>query len=113
MEFLQNHQNEELMPNLLQNLRQNRDEIYAIAKKYGVSNIRVFGSVARGEEKAQSDIDLLVNISKHKGTGFNLLRFEREFSEKFYTKADVISQNSVHALLREKFLVRQFCCERR
>ena len=90
------------MPKLLQILRQNRDEIYAIAQKYGVSNIRVFGSVARGEENAQSDIDLLVTISKHKGMGFDLLRFEREFSEKFHIKTDVISQNSVHALLKEK-----------
>ena len=90
------------MPNLLQNLRQNREEIYAIAGKYGISNIRVFGSVARGEENEKSDVDLLVRISKHKGMGFDLIRFEREFSEKFKVKTDTISEDAVHNLLKEK-----------
>ena len=91
------------MPNLLlENLRKNRAYIYAIAEKYGISNIRIFGSVARGEETAKSDVDMLVSISKHKGMGFDLIRFEREFSEKFNTKTDVISENGVHASLKEK-----------
>jgi predicted nucleotidyltransferase len=90
------------MQNLLQNLRQNREEIYTIAKKYGVSNIRIFGSVARGEENEKSDIDLLVSLSKHKGMGFDLIRFEREFSEKFSVKTDVISENGLHSSLKEK-----------
>jgi predicted nucleotidyltransferase len=47
----------------LQLLKQNREKIYAIAAKHGVSNIRVFGSVARGEETKKSDVDLLVKMS--------------------------------------------------
>ena len=90
------------MPKLLENLRENREKIYAIAEKYGISDIRVFGSVARGEETEKSDVDLLVKISKHKGMGFDLVRFEREFSEKFNRKTDVISQNGLHSLLKEK-----------
>jgi uncharacterized protein len=39
-----------------------RDEILRIAGKYGARNIRVFGSVARGEANAQSDIDFLVEL---------------------------------------------------
>jgi predicted nucleotidyltransferase len=90
------------MTKLLEELHQNREKIYAIAEKYGISNIRIFGSVARGEENAQSDVDMLVNISKHKGMGFDLIRFEREFSEKFHTKTDVVSENALHHSLREK-----------
>ena len=37
-----------------------RDEILALAKKYGIERIRLFGSVARGEDKPQSDIDFLI-----------------------------------------------------
>lgn len=44
----------------LEMLRARRDEILAIAEQYGVSNIRVFGSVARGEATSESDIDLLI-----------------------------------------------------
>ena len=41
-------------------LKTKRDEILKVAAKYGASNVRVFGSVARGEEGPDSDIDLLV-----------------------------------------------------
>lgn len=39
-----------------------RNEIYRIAKKHGVSSIRVFGSAARGESRADSDIDFLIEV---------------------------------------------------
>ncbi|MES2961726.1 MAG: nucleotidyltransferase domain-containing protein [Pseudomonadota bacterium] len=90
------------MAKFLEELQQKREKIYAIAEKYGISNIRVFGSVARGEETIQSDVDLLVSISKHKGMGFDLIRFEREFSEEFHKKTDVISENGIHNSLKEK-----------
>lgn len=90
------------MPNLLTELQNKREEIYNIAAKYGISNIRIFGSVARGEENSNSDIDMLVSISKHKGMAFDLIKFEREFSEKFHTRTDVVSENGVHNLLKDK-----------
>ena len=43
-----------------QRLRDKRDELLRIAAKYGASDVRVFGSVARGEADEESDIDLLV-----------------------------------------------------
>jgi predicted nucleotidyltransferase len=43
-------------------LSQNRAQILGIARKYGASNVRVFGSVAKGEDKPESDIDLLVSM---------------------------------------------------
>jgi predicted nucleotidyltransferase len=43
-------------------LRGNRDDILRIAGQYGATNVRVFGSVARGEADADSDIDLLVTF---------------------------------------------------
>ncbi len=90
------------MPKLLEELKQKRAEIYEIASKYGVSNIRVFGSVARGEEKKNSDVDLLVKISKHKGMGFDLIRFERDLKAKLNKEVDTISENGVYHLLKEQ-----------
>ncbi|MBM4438366.1 MAG: nucleotidyltransferase family protein [Actinobacteria bacterium] len=43
-------------------LRAHRDEILRIAAKYGAHNVRVFGSIARSEADAESDIDLLVDL---------------------------------------------------
>jgi hypothetical protein len=44
-------------------LRAQREEILTLAARYGVSNVRVFGSVARGEARPGSDIDLLVTAN--------------------------------------------------
>jgi predicted nucleotidyltransferase len=43
-------------------LRENRCEILEIAAKYGASNVRIFGSVARNEADPSSDIDVLVDL---------------------------------------------------
>ncbi len=39
-----------------------RDEIIAVAKRYGASNLRIFGSVARGDVNETSDVDFLVHF---------------------------------------------------
>ena len=44
----------------LELLKQKRDDIQRVASKHGAYNIRVFGSVARGEARPDSDIDLLI-----------------------------------------------------
>ena len=44
-------------------IRRNRREITRVAARHGASNVRIFGSVARGEEKEGSDVDLLVDLA--------------------------------------------------
>jgi len=46
----------------LELLREKRSEILSICAKHGAKNVRVFGSVARGEADEQSDIDFLVDL---------------------------------------------------
>ncbi len=41
-----------------------RDEILRIAASHGASNVRIFGSVARGEENEKSDVDFLIDMEK-------------------------------------------------
>lgn len=50
----------------LETLRGRREEILRIAEQYEASNIRVFGSVARGEADERSDLDLLVDFKTEK-----------------------------------------------
>lgn len=49
-------------PPTLDELRARRDEIFAIAARWGATNVRVFGSVARGEATDGADVDLLVDL---------------------------------------------------
>jgi uncharacterized protein len=48
-------------------LHRRRDDILGIAARHGVSSLRLFGSVARGEERPDSDIDLLVDLDSDRG----------------------------------------------
>jgi predicted nucleotidyltransferase/DNA-binding XRE family transcriptional regulator len=52
-------------------VRRHRRELTAMAERHGFSNLRVFGSVARGEDRPDSDVDLLVDVPD--GTGLFLL----------------------------------------
>lgn len=51
-------------------LHSQRDHVLEVAQRHGVTSIRVFGSVARGEEKADSDIDFLVTTGPRVSSWF-------------------------------------------
>jgi excisionase family DNA binding protein len=60
-------------------LRRRRDEILAIAGRSGAYNVRVFGSVARGTARPDSDVDFVVDMEpQHLGIDFFGLRLERK-----------------------------------
>lgn len=46
----------------LEDIRVKREEIFAIAARYGASDVRLFGSVVRGDANVQSDVDFLVSF---------------------------------------------------
>jgi len=50
----------------LEKIRRKKKTIQKIATKYSVTKILIFGSVARGEDRSDSDIDLLVTLEKNK-----------------------------------------------
>lgn len=60
-------------------LRAHRDEIFRLADLRGVSNIRVFGSVGRGDATPDSDIDLLVDFEV-RDSGLDLVAFELDLN---------------------------------
>jgi predicted nucleotidyltransferase len=91
----------------LEFLRQNRKEIYAIAEKYGVSNIRVFGSVARGEEKKKSDVDLLIkvnNYNKYCIGRFMRNLFQEEIEKILHRRVDVVTEKSLNPLIKKEII---------
>lgn len=70
-------------------------QIIALAKTHGVENIRVFGSVARGEATEASDVDLLVHL--HEGTSLlTLARFDRKLKELTGLKVDVVPDDCLY-----------------
>ena len=84
-------------------MKKNRNRILRIAEKYGARNLRVFGSVARGEESFYSDIDLLVDMEP--GTGlFSHARLILELQKLLGTQVDVATANSLRPRLRSRIL---------
>jgi len=52
---------------LREELHRRREEVLELAARHGVSNLRVFGSVVRGEDRPDSDIDLLADMAEDRG----------------------------------------------
>jgi len=80
-----------------------RDRILTLASQYGIKSIKVFGSVARGNDKRGSDVDFLVNFEEGR-TLFDLIEFKNELEELLDRKVDVITENAIHWYLKEKIM---------
>jgi len=84
-------------------VEKNRKQILDIAKENGITNVRVFGSMARNEAGPDSDLDLLVEIINGK-SGFALGGFLSDVTELVHRKVDVVTEKSLHPRIREKVL---------
>jgi len=77
--------------------REKRTEIVRLGEKYGARNIRVFGSVVRGDNRAESDVDLLVDMDKDR-TLFDLAGFVADVQDLLDAKVDVVTPGGLRYL---------------
>ena len=84
-------------------LKEKREEILRIAARHGARNVWVFGSVARGEADAQSDIDLLVEFEPDRSL-LDHAALWLELQELLGCKVDVVSEGGVKARIRDRVL---------
>lgn len=87
----------------MRELREKRDTILAIAAKHGATNVRVFGSVARGDATGESDIDFLVDrtgpYSSWWPAGIIL-----DLEDALRRPVDVATPNTLHRVIRDRVL---------
>lgn len=86
---------------LLHELQQKRQEILQLATQYGAKNLRIFGSVARGEANQNSDIDFLVDMQNSLLTRIALIQ---DLETLLNTKVDVVTERGLHEYLKAKIL---------
>jgi predicted nucleotidyltransferase len=79
------------------------DEVAGICKKYHVASISVFGSSARDEATAESDIDLLVSFSRPISL-LQMVALERELTEVLGQRVDLLTEASLSPYLRDRIL---------
>jgi len=84
-------------------LKSKRDEILRIAAKYGASNVRVFGSVARGEAGPESDVDLLVELESGRSL-LDHVALLQDLEDMLSRKVDVVNENALHHSIRDRVL---------
>ena len=77
-----------------------RGEILRIAREAGFTNIRIFGSVARGEDGPQSDVDLLVTAPTDVSL-LDLARLERSLSDVVGEKVEIVPDSRLRSIVRE------------
>lgn len=88
---------------LIRRVLANRSAIKTIASRHGATNLRLFGSVARGEERSGSDIDLLATLEKGR-TLFDLAAIRSELEELLGAAVEVVPDSNLSGELRDEIL---------
>jgi predicted nucleotidyltransferase len=88
---------------LEEHVRSKREEILRVCAKYGARNVRVFGSVARGEAGAQSDLDFLVELEPGR-TLFDLGGLQYDLEQLLGCPVDVVTERGLKVRIRDRVL---------
>ena len=84
-------------------MHRERDLILSYAKENKIRTVKVFGSVARGVAGSSSDLVLLVEFEED-GNLLDLIRFKQSLEDLFQVKVDVVTEESVHRLMKDEIL---------
>ena len=71
------------------------NEIQKICEEEDISVMGVFGSVARGDERTDSDIDIIIEYNHNDKSLFDLIRLEDRLSKLFNREVDLLTENSI------------------
>lgn len=84
-------------------LKTRREEILKIAARNGAMNVRVFGSMARGDNRPESDIDFLVNLEVGRSL-MDLARLLRELNTLLGCPVDVVTEAGLNPRIKPRVL---------
>ena len=82
-------------------LQSKREEIIGLAARHGALNVRVFGSVARGEARPDSDVDFLVDLESGRSL-FDLGGLLTDLQTLLGCKVDVVTEKALRPRVRER-----------
>ncbi|MDH3673398.1 MAG: nucleotidyltransferase domain-containing protein [Gammaproteobacteria bacterium] len=81
----------------------NTELIKQIARRHGVSKVRIFGSYLHGTQKDDSDIDLLIDLEPGRGL-FDLVALKRDLEDEIGKHVDVVTEGALSPYMKEDVL---------
>lgn len=88
---------------IARDVQMHRVELLKLARQYGAKDVRLFGSVARGEARRASDIDVLVTMERGR-TLTDMAALKRTFTKTLRRHVDVVSTSGMSPYLRTRIL---------
>lgn len=85
----------------LEYLKSQREKILETARNYGANNLRVFGSVARGDDSLTSDIDMLVDLEPGRSL-LDYIALKQDLEDLLGRSVDIVTEPSLHWFIRER-----------
>jgi len=88
------------------NIQQIRDKVLPILQEAGVTRSSIFGSYVRGEQRDDSDIDILIDLPKNKSL-FDFVGLKLQLEDALQKKVDLVEYQMIKARIRDRILREQ------
>lgn len=89
---------------MINNIENMKPKIVRILKKHNVARAGIFGSYARGDEKEDSDLDILIEVNGTKFSLIDLIGLEMELKKAIKKKVDLLTYKGISPYLRNRIL---------
>ena len=86
----------------MEDLRIDASRLAELCRHYGIARLEVFGSVARGGQGPDSDVDLLYTLEGGRALGWEVEDLVESLTEVFHRPVDLISRRSLHPMIRDR-----------
>jgi predicted nucleotidyltransferase len=84
-------------------IREQRENILKIARAHGATNLKIFGSYARGEERAGSDLDLLVELEPGRSL-LDIIAIKQNIEDMINRRVDVVTAGALSPYIRDEIM---------
>ena len=88
----------------MEDLRIDASRLAELCRRYGIARLEVFGSVARGEQRPDSDVDLLYTLEGGRALGWEVEDLVESLTKVFHRPVDLVSRRSLHPMIRDRVM---------
>ena len=89
----------------IEELKERREQILAIAERHGARRIQVFGSTARGEDSRDSDVDFLIELERGRSL-LDIIAMKQDLEDLLQCGVDVVTEEAVSPYIRDEIVTR-------